>query len=53
MNARLTIVLLALAAVVASALGAVHARHESRRHAVELGMLEHQSAVLTPAGTFD
>lgn len=42
MNARLTIVLLALAAVVASALGAVHARHESRRHAVELGMLEEQ-----------
>jgi cell division protein FtsL len=42
LNARLTIVLLALAVVVASAIGAVHARHESRRHAVELGMLEEQ-----------
>lgn len=42
MNARLILVVLALAAVVASALGAVHARHESRRQAVELGALEQQ-----------
>ena len=42
MNVRLIIVLLALAAVVSSALGAVYARHESRRHAVELGVLEEQ-----------
>ena len=42
MNARLIIVLLALAAVVASALGAVYNRHESRRHAVQLGVLEAQ-----------
>jgi len=42
LNVRLIIVLLAMTAVVASALGAVHARHESRRHAVELGMLQEQ-----------
>lgn len=42
MNARLIIVLLTLAAVVASALGAVYARHESRRQAVQLGQLEDQ-----------
>ena len=42
MNARLIIVLLALGAVVASALGAVYARHESRQHAVNLGLLEEQ-----------
>lgn len=42
MNARLIIVLLTLAAVIASALGAVYARHESRRHAVQLGYLEDQ-----------
>jgi cell division protein FtsL len=42
LNARLILVVIALAAVVASALGAVHARHESRRQAVELGMLEEQ-----------
>ncbi len=42
MNVRLIIVLLALAAVVASALGAVHARHESRRQAVQLSALEEQ-----------
>lgn len=42
MNARLIIILLALGAVVASALGAVYARHESRQHAVHLGLLEEQ-----------
>ena len=42
MNVRLIIVLLALGAVVASALGAVYARHESRQHAVRLGLLEEQ-----------
>jgi cell division protein FtsL len=42
LNARLIIVLLALGAVVASALGAVYARHESRQHAVNLGLLEEQ-----------
>lgn len=40
MNARLIIILLALAAVIGSALGVVHTRHESRREAVELGLLE-------------
>ena len=42
MNARLSIVLIALAAVIGSALGLVHTRHESRRQAVELGQLEDQ-----------
>ena len=42
MNARLIIVLVALAAVIGSALGVVQTRHESRRHAVELGLLEDQ-----------
>ena len=42
MNARLIIVLLALAAVIGSALGVVYTRHESRRHAVALGLLEDQ-----------
>jgi cell division protein FtsL len=40
LNARLIIILLALAAVIGSALGVVHTRHESRRQAVELGLLE-------------
>ena len=40
MNARLIINLIALVAVVASALGVVHTRHESRRYSVELGQLE-------------
>ena len=40
MNARLIITLIALAAVVCSALGVVYARHESRRQAVQLGLLE-------------
>jgi cell division protein FtsL len=42
LNARLIIILLALAAVIGSALGVVHSRHESRRQAVELGLLEDQ-----------
>ena len=42
MNARLIIVLIALVAVIGSALGVVYSRHESRRHAVELGQLEDQ-----------
>ena len=42
MNARLIIVLIALAAVIGSALGVVYTRHESRRHAVDLGLLEDQ-----------
>ena len=42
MNARLIIVLIALVAVISSALGLVHTRHESRRQAVELGRLEDQ-----------
>lgn len=40
MNARLIINLIALAAVICSALGVVYTRHESRRHSVELGQLE-------------
>ena len=40
MNARLIISLIALAAVISSALGVVYTRHESRRHSVELGQLE-------------
>lgn len=42
MNARLIIILLALAAVVGSALGVVQTRHESRRQAVALGLLENE-----------
>ncbi len=42
MNARLIVLLIALAAVVCSALGVVYTRHESRRAAVELGLLEDQ-----------
>ncbi len=42
MNARLVILLITLAAVVGSALGVVYTRHESRRQAVELGLLEDQ-----------
>ena len=42
MNARLIIILLALAAGIGSALGVVYTRHESRRHSVELGQLEDQ-----------
>jgi cell division protein FtsL len=42
LNARLIIVLIALAAVIGSALGVVYTRHESRRQAVALGLLEDQ-----------
>ena len=42
MNARLIIILVALAAVIGSALGVVYTRHESRRNSVELGQLEDQ-----------
>ena len=42
MNARLIVILIALAAVICSALGVVYARHESRRAAVQLGLLEDQ-----------
>ncbi len=42
MNARLIVLLIALAAVICSALGVVYTRHESRRAAVELGLLEDQ-----------
>ncbi len=40
MNSQLVSVLIALAAVIASALGVVHARHESRQYSAELGALE-------------
>ena len=42
MNARLIVLLITLTAVVGSALGVVYTRHESRRQAVELGLLEDQ-----------
>ena len=42
MNARLIFLLIALALVISSALGVVYTRHESRRAAVELGLLEDQ-----------
>jgi len=42
LNFRFASVLLALAAVIASALGVVHARHESRQHSAELGALERE-----------
>jgi cell division protein FtsL len=42
LNVRLIIVLIVLAAVVASALGVVYTQHESRRYAVQLGQLEDQ-----------
>jgi cell division protein FtsL len=42
LNARLIVVLIALVAVIGSALGVVYSRHESRRNAVELGLLEDQ-----------
>jgi cell division protein FtsL len=40
LNARQIVLLIALAAVIYSALGVVYARHESRRAAVQLGLLE-------------
>ena len=42
MNARLIFLVIALALVISSALGVVYTRHESRRAAVELGLLEDQ-----------
>ena len=40
MNARLIAILIVLTAVIGSALGVVYTRHDSRRAAVQLGMLE-------------
>ncbi len=42
MNIRLIFILAVLTLVIASALGVVYTRHESRRQAVELGDLENQ-----------
>jgi len=42
LNVRLILVLIALAAVIGSALGVVYTRHESRREAATLGQLEDQ-----------
>ncbi len=42
MNVRLIAILIALLAVIGSALGVVYTRHESRQEAVELGLLEDQ-----------
>jgi cell division protein FtsL len=42
LNARFLILVITLAAVVGSALGVVYTRHESRRQAVQLGLLEDQ-----------
>lgn len=42
MNVRLIAGLLVLTVVIGSALGVVHTRHESRRHSVQLGLLEDQ-----------
>lgn len=42
MNARLIFLVIALVLVIGSALGVVYTRHESRRAAVELGLLEDQ-----------
>ncbi len=46
MNARLLAILIILAAVIGSALGVVYTRHDSRREAVTLGMLEDQRDAL-------
>jgi len=40
LNARLIAILIVLTAVIGSALGVVYTRHDSRRAAVQLGMLE-------------
>ena len=40
MNAKLVAILVVLSLVIASALGVVRARHESRQHSAELGALE-------------
>ena len=42
MNARFIVILIVLTAVIGSALGVVHMRHESRRQSVQLGALEDQ-----------
>jgi cell division protein FtsL len=42
LNGRLIVLLIALAAVICSALGMVYTRHESRSTAVQLGLLEDQ-----------
>jgi len=42
LNARLIFILIALVAVIGSALSVVYTRHESRRQAVQLGLLEDQ-----------
>jgi len=42
LNARLLAILIILAAVIGSALGVVYTRHESRREAVTLGLLENE-----------
>ena len=42
MNVRLIAILIALLAVIGSALGVVYTRHDSRQEAVELGLLEDQ-----------
>jgi cell division protein FtsL len=42
LNARHYLILISMAAVVASALGVVYTRHESRQHSVELSLLEDQ-----------
>jgi cell division protein FtsL len=42
LNGRLIVLLIALAAVICSALGMVYTRHESRSTAVQLSLLEDQ-----------
>lgn len=42
MNSKLFLVLVALLAVIVSALGVVYVRHESRNFAVELGQMENR-----------
>lgn len=42
MNVRLIVILVTLAAVIASALGVVYTRHEARRYSVELSQLENK-----------
>lgn len=46
MNTRLLAILILLALVISSALGVVYTRHESRREAVSLGMLESERDAL-------
>jgi cell division protein FtsL len=46
LNARLLAILIVLVAVIGSALGVVYTRHESRREAVTLGMLEEERDAL-------